>query len=187
MIYANNEFAYLFSYPSISGKQGFDIIRIESGIDTIQFVSSITVKNEDEEFGTQVNALFEDGYLIFGGLAKKNGEGTKTSTKFYCFKASDLGINFEPVSTSNIDETTSSFKVFPNPVSNTLYLKLTEQLTASKVEILDINGKLVLKEWVYDNYNQIDISNLLNGIYLVNVTDEKGAKIGKTEKIVKVD
>lgn len=187
MFYANNEFAYLFSFPSVTGKQGFDIIRIESGKDTIQFVSSITVKNEGEEFGTQVNALYDDGYLIFGGLAKKIGQGTKTSTKFYCFKASDLKIDFKPVATKDITKEGSGFRIFPNPTSNTLYLQLSHMEKNLKLNVYDINCQLVLIENLDQVINQIDISSLPKGVYLVNVSNSKGEKIGKTEKMVKVE
>ena len=187
MFYANDQFAYLFAIPSKTGKSGFDIIRIESGRDSIKFVSSITTKNNDEEFGTQINAMYDDGLLVFGGYTKKVGFGTRTAAKFYCFKALDLGINFESVSSSDLTFNKSVFKIFPNPTSNILYIKLEYNLKNLIAEIRDLNGKLVMKNNISEKYNLIDVSPLAKGVYLINVSNEKGEKIGNTEKLVKVE
>lgn len=186
MFYANDKFAYLFAFPSVTKKQGFDIIRIDSGKDSINFVSSLTVKNEGEEFGTLIHSLYEDGYLIFGGLVKKVGQESKSSTKFFCFKAADLGIDFDPVATSEF-ESKEEFSIFPNPTSNTLFLKLTNLPRNSRIAIYNQIGKLVFTENLDQVFNYIDISSLNKGVYYINLTDVKGEKIGKTEKIVKVE
>lgn len=187
MVYANNDFAYFFMYPSKTGRYGFDITRIDQGQDTIKILSSVTTNANDLEFGSQVFALFEDDYLIFGGLVKKMGQQTKSRNMLHCFKASDLGINFEPVSSKDYVPITGIFKIFPNPTSNTLYLKLEDQLSQANVEIFDLNGKLVKKEVIKDNYNQIDISILNNGVYLVKVVNSKNEQIGKIEKLIKIN
>lgn len=63
----------------------------------------------------------------------------------------------------------SVFKIFPNPVANLLHIKLEESLNSSLVhfEILNLNGKIVLKEALLNNI--IDISILPAGIYFIKV------------------
>lgn len=186
MIYANKYFAYLYAFPSVKNKYGFDIIRIEHGIDTIQYISSLTSLVEGESFAKNFNihTLYDDGYLILGGYATKEGQGTKTALKIYCFRASDLGIDFKPVATKDIIKAVDGFSIFPNPVSNTLFLKLVNISTNSIVHIYDLNGKLVLKDNLSQVFNPIDVSSLIKGVYLVNITNAQGEKIGKTEKLV---
>ena len=187
MIYANSEFGFLFAFPSVTNRTGFDIIKIYHGVDTIQFVSSITSLNDGEEFGTQINGLYDNNFVIFGGYTKKEGHGTKTSSKFYCFKASDLGINFEPVTSSDLTLNKPVFKIFPNPTTNILYIELEYNLKNLITEIRDLNGKLVMKNNLTEKYNLIDISTVAKGVYLINVLNEKGDQIGNVEKMVKVE
>jgi uncharacterized delta-60 repeat protein len=61
-----------------------------------------------------------------------------------------------------------SFMVHPNPSSS--YLELQSQNNFSKIEILDIKGRLV-KEMVLDsNSYKLDVSGLCVGVYFVRVT-----------------
>ncbi|MEZ5048909.1 MAG: hypothetical protein R2766_04590 [Saprospiraceae bacterium] len=59
------------AYPSSTGRNGFDIIKIYNESDSVEFVSSLTTLDQGAGVGTQVNAVYEDGYVIFGGLTKK--------------------------------------------------------------------------------------------------------------------
>jgi hypothetical protein len=189
MIYANNNFAYLYAFPSVKNIYGFDIIRINHGIDTIQYIASLTSAVEGESFvkNFNIHTLFDDDYLIIGGYTAKEGQGTKTSLKIYCFRASDLGINFEPVSITDTEIIAQDYNVFPNPTHNTLYLKLATPDRNNSVDIYDLHGKCLLSQSLEDIYSSVDVSRLAKGIYLINVTNEKGEKIGKTLKLVKVE
>ena len=189
MIYANDDFAYLYASPSIKDKYGFDIIRINHGIDTIQYISSLTSLVEGESFAKNFNihTLYDDGFLILGGYATKEGQESKTALKIYCFRALDLGIDFKPVSTNEIIKENHKFSIFPNPTSNSLYLKLSDLTSNSRMRIYDLNGKQVFEESLPQIFNQIEISSLTKGVYFVRVTNDKGEVIGKTEKIVKVE
>lgn len=180
MIYANNDYAYLLAYPSSTGRLGFDLIKIEDGVDTIEFVSSITAKNEGEEFGTQVNAVYEDGYVIFGGLVKREGQGTKTSNKYFCFRAEDLGLAFDPVSTIQLDLNEKKYRVYPNPTTGTFIIK--EDIENEEIRLFDISGKSIKID--KSNSNTYDISELPSGTYFLQI---KTDKIIENHKIVKVE
>ncbi len=185
MFYANDTFAYLFAYPSSTGRAGCDIIRIETGIDTCRFISSITATNADENFGTLARALYNQEYLLIGGRTSKKNQALKTAFKTYCFRTSDLGLDFKLTTTKDTEVSEASFSIFPNPVANTLYLKYTD--TYGKMDILDINGRVVHQSSLNQNYNIIDIANLNAGIYYVRVTGQLGVQIGKTEKLIKIE
>ncbi|MCZ2100267.1 MAG: T9SS type A sorting domain-containing protein [Chitinophagales bacterium] len=190
MMYANDDFAYLSAFPSVTGKYGFDIIRIEQGVDTVRYISSLTSAVEGEAYAKNsynLTQLFDDGYLITGGYSTKEGQGTKSAYKIYCFKAADLGIHFEPVSTSNVSTSKLNFDIFPNPASSSLYVKLTDTNQNYKMNILDLNGKLISTSNIEQNFAHVDISNLHNGIYFVKLINEKGEQVSELRKLVKIE
>jgi hypothetical protein len=68
--------------------------------------------------------------------------------------------------------------VYPNPVTNTLYI---DGLTIiDKAEVYDLNGKLLLPKQL--NTKQIDISPLAKGIYFIKLTTEEGSVVRKFVK-----
>ena len=69
------------------------------------------------------------------------------------------------------DQIIKSFKMYPNPNNgNKLFFNLKSNV---KVNIFNVLGKLVTTKELTINNNQIDISNISKGIYLVKVKSEK--------------
>jgi len=84
-------------------------------------------------------------------------------------------------SRKTITNTTSSnfdVEIFPNPATDNFTIKSNS--TIEKIEIYDIAGKLVMLNFKSDN---IDISKIENGIYLVKITTEEGVSTEKIQKI----
>jgi sporulation protein YlmC with PRC-barrel domain len=67
---------------------------------------------------------------------------------------------------TELDE--NQLSVYPNPVSNTLYLKSANN-TLWNLNLFDFKGSMV-KRW--KNVNSIDLSTFHNGIYLLEIKDE---------------
>ncbi len=63
-------------------------------------------------------------------------------------------------------------QIYPNPAKNNLYLNSIEQF---QIELYDMTGKLVLQK----TGNQIDISRLPNGIYIVKGNSVSGKQFAK--------
>jgi len=82
------------------------------------------------------------------------------------------------LSTSSFDNT--KFKVYPNPVKNTLYLSYVENI--SDVAVFNLLGQQVLSKKINATESQIDMSALAGGTYLMKVN--VGNQV-KTLKIVK--
>ena len=81
--------------------------------------------------------------------------------------------------------TESGVKVFPNPVSNTLKVELDTELTQSveSFTIIDVTGKVVGQESRVSLLNQIDVSHLASGIYLLKIhTNEEQDLISRFVK-----
>lgn len=59
----------------------------------------------------------------------------------------------------------NQIEVYPNPTSNFVSVKHTEKI--NKVEILDLNGALVLSKQMGSNFEQIGVSHLQPGVYFM--------------------
>ncbi len=72
---------------------------------------------------------------------------------------------------------TNKMLVYPNPVSNQLYLQNCGE--EFYVDILSVSGKKVLSQ---KNTHLVDVSGLADGLYLVMITTEKGRTVRKVVK-----
>lgn len=84
------------------------------------------------------------------------------------------------LNTSNF-ETTSNFKVYPNPANNTITLSVSG-IEAYNLSVTDISGKIVLQKSLTGIENTLDISSLSSGAYFftLNSGDKR-----ETVKIIK--
>lgn len=75
----------------------------------------------------------------------------------------------------------NNFKVYPNPAADYVTIEYDENagVQLRGVQILDSSGKWIRS--VKDNFHQIDVSGLSEGIYLFVIQTDKG---NKTEKVV---
>lgn len=70
----------------------------------------------------------------------------------------DLTVSIEP-------NEYSSFKVYPNPSTEIIYIYLHPELLSKSCRIVDINGKTILKTSLTEFNSQIQISSLTPGLY----------------------
>lgn len=78
---------------------------------------------------------------------------------------------------SNPDEVSGSFKIYPNPAKDVLYLE-TNQIM-DRVSISDLSGKRLLN--TDGQVDKLDISSLHPGIYML-IVEHQG--IATTRKLV---
>jgi hypothetical protein len=76
-------------------------------------------------------------------------------------------------------ETTQKISIYPNPASHHLFL--TNLLPSNKVRIFDAMGKEILCPI---NLPSVDISNLKNGMYYLQISNDLFNSI-RTEKFIK--
>lgn len=82
-----------------------------------------------------------------------------------------------PTSVNNLSNN-NSFKIFPNPAQNKVFV---EAPTAVQLTITGLDGKILLQR---SNANSIDIGNLPDGMYLLRIADLNG-RLMKMEKLIK--
>ena len=112
--------------------------------------------------------------------------GLKADTQ-YCFNV--VAINRESQSeksedacattlkTEGIEEQTSSFNIYPNPVNDKLYIEAKTEI--EEVVIYDVYGRVqnLSNSATQQLSNSIDVSNLNSGVYFVKVVTENGEAV----------
>ncbi len=69
------------------------------------------------------------------------------------------------------------YSMYPNPVLNVLNIDNTSDVT--HIDVYDATGKMVRTTEVSTNNVTIDVADLQTGVYIVNVTNEKGTQTSK--------
>ncbi|MDF2189995.1 reprolysin-like metallopeptidase [Paraflavitalea sp. CAU 1676] len=72
---------------------------------------------------------------------------------------------------------TPKFQVFPNPVINTLQVKIAGVTERSVIKVLDVNGKLLITKPVQEGNTLLDVKGFAGGVYMVLVTDAQGKRL----------
>jgi len=86
--------------------------------------------------------------------------------------------SWNTLSVSDLDRET--IKVFPNPVSgNKIYFEYGKSI---EIKIYDVLGKLVLKSSVSNTMNNVDISSLQKGVYILKMKSDLGTT---TKKLIR--
>lgn len=117
---------------------------------------------------------------VFGGIQIVP---CNSSSFFRRGEVEDYCVNIvEPVSVPSLEKTDITF--YPNPVSDVLNIENSSN-EMYHIRIINILGKEVLKRALNGNHtNAIDVSELKEGMYLLEYTSEKGSVIS-TKKFIK--
>lgn len=110
-------------------------------------------------------------------INKKNG------TNFTLAVSSLRVMNFSTeiiTSFNGSNFTVNSFTIFPNPVNDILTINLSNE--SAKIQIVDLNGSIVINQSLNVLSNSLNVSNLPKGVYLCKI--ESGGII-ETLKFVK--
>jgi uncharacterized repeat protein (TIGR01451 family) len=77
-------------------------------------------------------------------------------------------------SSSNNDE----WNVYPNPSMGVLYIVNSSSVKeASQIQVINSIGQTVLEETIINNYKNVDLSKLNNGVYFVKIVSDKQSTI----------
>ncbi|MBR5027800.1 MAG: T9SS type A sorting domain-containing protein, partial [Bacteroidales bacterium] len=69
----------------------------------------------------------------------------------------------------------SQFALYPNPATNNV--RIASDATIEQVEVINVAGVVVMKEYVNNNSAMLNVEKLNNGIYAVRVRTNKGTSI----------
>lgn len=110
-----------------------------------------------------------------------NGTYTVTLIASNCI-FSDTITNTIQIGTNSMDENThTNFEFYPNPTTHQITINVEKQLLGSVYTIYDYTGKSILTGKILSEQSVIDLVDLSNGIYFINI----GEHLKQTVKIVK--
>lgn len=117
----------------------------------------------------QLISLSKSNGLLFVRMGKQKNSG-EVSTQFansIWKKINSLGCKTNTLNDNDLE----SVQIYPNPVNDILHIQHSH--SNFKLKLSDISGKVIME---YKNVNQIDISNLEKGIYLLEFENEGNLK-----------
>jgi len=149
------------------------------------------------DVATSVNALTITANLSGGtyqwvecpGFSVLNGETnqsfTATQNGDYAVIITDANgctdtstcVTIDDVSLSKFDK--NNIKVYPNPASNNLVIEVDESYMNAKISINDSKGAEVLNSSLKSKVSNIDLSDLVNGVYYLEVESSQERMIQK--------
>ncbi|MFK8059018.1 MAG: T9SS type A sorting domain-containing protein, partial [Polaribacter sp.] len=102
----------------------------------------------------------------YGQPSRPSDWNTIKEIEFY--KSESLSINNDQL---------SKVKIYPNPSNNKLYIDFLEE-NIKEIKMISLNGKVVLNKQIKNSEKQITIHthNLANGVYIINLQNEKKAQ-----------
>lgn len=96
----------------------------------------------------------------------------------YGYGIPDLGLALN-IGLSLQEEKKSQIKIFPNPVGQTLNIKIPNNFEDSILIIYNVLGKVVIKQQFNSSEHTIDVSSLASGLYMLSIQSKDASKTFK--------
>ena len=188
-VYAMPEFADGVNIGDLSMtmyvRQPYSFYQLEVGVwNGTEFTVVETVNNSDDAV-TEVTVDF-GGYEGTGRVAFRNSlnSGKTWSYSYNYIDEISFTVNASKMSAdggNNLDEADvdrylDNISVYPNPTMGVLHI---DAMDVQKVECYSQMGQLV---GVYDNVNELNISELADGVYMLRITVPQGVTMRKVVK-----
>lgn len=74
-------------------------------------------------------------------------------------------------------------EIFPNPSKGLLNINNVKNIQNTKVEVIDLNGKILILENIVNENTTLNIENLANGLYIIKIINDLGEVY--SDKIIK--
>lgn len=160
----NNKVVFGGNYTQFNSISSNRISRLHAiGNQDITFSSGTAANN-----AVNAIAIQPDGNIIIAGNFTTYN-GTTRNRIARIFGDSTLGL-------SNFSK--HNISIYPNPSSNLIFFSIENHFIPEKYEIIDVTGKKIIQGF-NSNTNQIDISSLSEGIYILTLENEEKNYIGK--------
>lgn len=176
-------FLKIKTYEGSTRKSYFDIYASNDKVNW----ESIMIKSESCGFSTdnQVYSFNEQKAANKYKYIKLVGKGSNVNNwnSMYEFHIFGDILNAENAPSAINDKQNQEFKVFPNPASVYFSIKLDEMAENLSVQVIDLNGKVVLENnFTNISETQISAQSLKNGVYYVRLSSDK--EVYQTQKLI---
>jgi hypothetical protein len=128
--------------------------------------------------------LVRSSFSTFGNTAHDNGTlfrqtiGQPSSTSVFGDGKTLLRQGFQqPVlslNTNSSKEKECTLYLNPNPASDIVRIKLSEEIGENQITLFDVRGKIHFTINTADAYYEMDVGKLAKGVYIVNVISKSG-------------
>ena len=164
-------------------------VRIGSDL-TIGLWDSITFKS-NRSFTSylwhnkaKTNSIKLHGHLL--GLGK-HSIAIETNDKVNCKYRDTIELTIVNKTISNKETETTQLIVYPSPTKDNIFITLPTNFKKGTVRIMDLNGKVILREEIGLANEKVEIRtlHLPQGTYLIELEDLKNSKIYKNKFVKK--
>ncbi|HWY11678.1 MAG TPA: T9SS type A sorting domain-containing protein [Bacteroidia bacterium] len=149
--------------------------------------ASVTIDGANRLFVTGTCRSFSLFPWNDGGGFPVHYQNALQGSQWVDYDGSITRFNLSPINFVGIHEqklTNNSILLYPNPANNVIFVKMNNDSKKSSYTVYNNLGQIVLKGNLNNSTNAINISGLAEGIYVIEVIDEK---MRSTAKFVKYD
>lgn len=130
-----------------------------------------------DRFGTYVQFLGDinnDTYPEIAVGATLDDDGGEDVGAIYIIS---LDGTTECTQSTNLTNSESNIQVYPNPADSYITIKSPNNYPNAIISIMDTMGKIVLKQKINNSIESINIENIKNGVYILEISkDSKSSK-----------
>ncbi len=156
-------------------------------IDTVNFfLADFRFANNTQDYilknwkWVDLSVLGNVDSLSFGLTSSDNGAYGMNTPGYFCLDNFN-GLNPYLTVNENVSENIQ-VNIYPNPFAETIRIFTNSATEKFTLHIYDLNGKEIFKKNIENQENTIDLSDLISGIYFLNVS---GSDFNHYQKIVK--
>jgi len=163
-----------YSYLWSDGETTADIVNIPAGTYTCTITDAAGCVLTYSHTITQPSAPHYQGVAVQNdsrvlNVSGNTDNGTKANTN-NTIKGAELK--------------STDVKLYPNPATTSFTL-MTGEVKGAQISLIDMNGQIVSQQKSESNETNLNVSNLPNGNYLVEVRTEGGSVVNKTVTVAK--
>lgn len=187
--------AYPGGYPGSLTQLATQTVSFTEGGESLFILKQVPM-NVTVPAGSELVVEISGDFFMGGNTAGQNapsflmatgcGAATPTNVATIDPEFADVAyiINVTGSSTASVNDfLASKLSVFPNPANDMVTISNGENILINGVEIVDVNGRTVkLSKYEGVTEAKINISDLSSGLYLMNVSSDKGSVIKKIVK-----
>ena len=77
-------------------------------------------------------------------------------------------------SLSNVDLSLNNIQIYPNPVTDHVNISLPNQIKDASIKLIDLTGKVIISQNIKGAINKINIPNIPQGVYVLELKTSEG-------------
>lgn len=154
----------LFLYCGFNQLTALNVSNNSSLIGLFCYVNQLTNLNLKNGNNTELLSMFTYGNLNLTCIEVDDMDLASNNASWIKDVSASYSANCDTLSTDDVDYNMQII-CYPNPVSNILRIKTPDAIKFNAIKVYDALGKLIMEEKV--NFEQLDLSNLNQGLYAI--------------------